>query len=80
MSLSPSQPATAVVLSLISQIGRGWSHQQSEKENFAVLERSFMKMIGLKRYIAQYLKKFWTDLDKIWWAGWLCDDDELIIL
>ena len=25
-----------------------------------------------------YLKKLWTDPDEIWWAGWLCDKDELI--
>ena len=26
---------------------------------------------------AQYLEKLWTDLDEIWWAGWVCDNDEL---
>uniref|UniRef100_A0A8C4QSB1 Uncharacterized protein n=1 Tax=Eptatretus burgeri TaxID=7764 RepID=A0A8C4QSB1_EPTBU len=27
---------------------------------------------------AGYLKKLWTDLHEIWWAGWVCDKDELI--
>ena len=27
---------------------------------------------------AGYLKKLWTDSDEIWWAGLVCDKDELI--
>ena len=27
---------------------------------------------------AGYLKKMWTDLDEIWWLGWVCDKDEVI--
>ena len=27
---------------------------------------------------AGYLKKLWTDTDEIWWAGSVCDKDELI--
>ena len=33
---------------------------------------------GQKRYIARYLKRLWTDSDETWWAGWVCDEDELI--
>ena len=29
-------------------------------------------------YIAQYLKKLWTDLDETWWTGWVFDHDKLI--
>ena len=25
-----------------------------------------------------YLKKLWTDSDKIWWTGWVCDKNESI--
>ena len=27
---------------------------------------------------AGYLKKLWIDLDEIWWAGWVCDKEELV--
>ena len=27
---------------------------------------------------ARYLKKLWMDSDDIWWAGWVCDKDELL--
>ena len=27
---------------------------------------------------ARYLKELWMDSDEIWWAGWVCDKDELI--
>ena len=29
-------------------------------------------------FCAGYLKKLWTDSDETWWAGWVCDEEELI--
>ena len=34
--------------------------------------------VWLEGYIAQYLKKLWTDLDETWWTGWVCNKDKLI--
>ena len=35
-------------------------------------------VIGLKRYIAGYLKKLWTDQNTTWWMSWLGDKNKPI--